>query len=111
MYDASVWRIFEKIKDEDYMKERVYDIYGDEFKKLSDRLFESYYLNQNDVYTYVFPMPFADFAKMEYINFMANRNECSDAEFKVVCEDCCVEYVRKFLDEMVEVCCLEGEEI
>lgn len=111
LYDASVWKIFEKIKDEDYMKERVWNIFGDEFKRLADRLFESYYLNQNNVYTYVYPMPFADFAKMEYINFMASSKYHSDVEAKVVCEDCCAEYVRKFLDEKVEVCCLEGEEI
>ena len=30
----------------------------------------------------------------------------SDVEAKVVCNDFCLEYVRKFLDEKVEVCCL-----
>lgn len=109
LYDASVWRIFEKIKDEDYMKERVLDIFGDEYTRLKAYIYEIYYLKHDDDYTYVIPMPFADFAKMDWINYMVNDRNFSNVQLKVVCEDFCIEHVRKFLDEKVEVVCISVE--
>lgn len=109
LYDASVWRIFEKIKDEDYMKERVLDIFGDEYTRLKAYMYEIYYLKHDDDYTYVIPMPFADFAKMDWINYMVNDRNFSNVQLKVVCEDFCIEHVRKFLDEKVEVVCISVE--
>lgn len=106
LYDKNVWDVFEKIKDEDYMKDRVLEIFGDEYTRLKAYMYEIYYLKHDDVYTYVIPMPFADFAKMDWINYMVNSRDYSNVEFKVVCEDNCLEFVRKLLDEVVEVVCI-----
>ena len=51
-------------------------------------------------------MPFANFYLMDYINFLSSDDLTSDARVKVVCLDCCVDYVRKYLDEKVEVTCI-----
>ena len=60
----------------------------------------------NNVYIYIFYMPFANFYLMDYINFLSSDDLTSDAKVKVVCLDCCVDYVRKYLDEKVEIVCL-----
>lgn len=36
--------------------------------------FDDYYIKENDVYTYIFYMPFANFYLMDYINFQATSN-------------------------------------
>ena len=68
--------------------------------------FLTHYIKENNVYTYIFYMPFANFYLMDYINFLSNDNLTLDAKVKVVCLDCCVNYVRKYLDEKVEVTCI-----
>jgi len=51
-------------------------------------------------------MPFANFFLMDYINFQATSNLMEGTKAKVVCLDNCVEFVRKYLDEAVEVTCI-----
>ena len=51
-------------------------------------------------------MPFANFYFMDYINFQATSNLMEDTKAKVVCLENCVEYVRKYLDDKVEVTCI-----
>ncbi len=104
--NAKVWEILKKIQDEDYMKEKIISIFGSEYERLKAYIYEIYYTKNNGIYTYVFPMPFADFAKVDWINYMATSGNYNNVKLKVVCEENCVEYVRKFLDEKVEITCV-----
>ena len=70
--------------------------------------FLTHYIKENNVYTYIFYMPFANFYLMDYINFLSSDDLTSDARVKVVCLDCCVDYVRKYLDERVEAVCISS---
>ena len=51
-------------------------------------------------------MPFANFYLMDYINFQVTSNLMEGTKDKVVCLDNCVEFVRKYLDDEVEVTCI-----
>lgn len=103
-YNKETWKILGLIKDENFMNDRLYDILGD---KLVSLKYKSFFDDkENNVYIYIFYMPFANFYLMNYINFLSNDNLTLDAKVKVVCLDCCVEYVRKYLDEKVEIVCL-----
>ena len=51
-------------------------------------------------------MPFANFYLMNYINFQATSNLMEGTKAKVVCLENCVEFVRKYLDDKVEVTCV-----
>lgn len=91
------------------MRNIILNIFGEEYERLNSYIYEIYYAKHDDTYTYVFPMPFADFAKIDGINHMVNSGDYEDVEFKVVCLDNCLEYVRKFLDEKVEVMCISDK--
>ena len=106
-YDNDTWAIFKMIKDEDFMRNKVKEIFGEKLVSLKAKsFFDDYYIKENDVYTYIFYMPFANFYLMNYINFQATSNLMEDTKAKVVCLDSCVEFVRKYLDEAVEVTCI-----
>lgn len=106
-YNQKAWKVFKLIKDENFMNDRVYDIFGDKLISLKYKsFFDDYYIKENDVYTYIFYMPFANFYLMDYLNYLATDNLHSNVEAKVICLDTCVEYARKYLDEKVEVTCI-----
>lgn len=106
-YNNDAWGVFRTIKDEEFMRNKVKEIFGNELVSLKAKsFFDDYYTKENDVYTYIFYMPFANFYLMNYINFQATSNLMEDTKAKVVCLDSCVEFVRKYLDEAVEVTCI-----
>lgn len=106
-YNQKVWKVFKLIKDENFMNDRVYDIFGDKLISLKYKsFFDDYYIKENDVYTYIFYMPFANFYLMDYLNYLATDNLHSNVEAKVICLGTCVEYARKYLDEKIEVVCI-----
>lgn len=106
-YNQKVWKVFKLIKDENFMNDRVYDIFGDKLISLKYKsFFDDYYIKENNVYTYIFYMPFANFYLMDYLNYLATDNLHSNVEAKVIYLDTCVEYARKYLDEKVEVTCI-----
>ena len=95
------------IKDEEFMRNKVTATFGDKLVSLKAKsFFDDYYIKENDVYTYIFYMPFANFFLMDYINFQATSNLMEGTKAKVVCLDSCVEFVRKYLDKAVEVTCI-----
>lgn len=97
----------EKRWNEEFMRNKVKEIFGNDLISLKTKsFFDDYYINENDVYTYIFYMPFANFYLMDYINFQATSNLMEGTKAKVVCLDNCVEFVRKYLDEAVEVTCI-----
>lgn len=106
-YDNDAWAIFRMIKDEEFMRNKVKEIFGNDLISLKAKsFFDDYYIKENDVYTYIFYMPFANFYLMDYINFQATSSLMESTKAKVVCLENCVEYVRKYLDEAVEVTCI-----
>lgn len=106
-YNQNAWKVFKLIKNENFMNDRVYDIFGDKLISLKYKsFFNDYYIKENDVYTYIFYMPFANYYLMDYLNYLATDNLYSDVEVNVVCLDTCIEYVRKYLNERVEVICI-----
>lgn len=106
-YNQKAWKVFKLVKAENFMNDRVYNIFGDKLMSLKYKsFFDEYYIKENDVHTYIFYMPFANFYLMDYLNYLATDNLHSDAKVKVVCLDTCIEYVRKYLDEKVEVTCI-----
>ena len=109
-YDSNAWKVFKLIKDEDFMKYRVIEIFGDKLIKLvSYSFFEDYYYKEDDFYIYIYPLPFANFHIMHYINFVANDYLQANCKSKVICFEPYVEYIRKYLHEDVEVVCVEVE--
>lgn len=53
------------IKDEDFMGNKVKEILGNELVSLKAKsFFDDYYIKENDIYTYIFYMPY----------FIKNRN-------------------------------------
>lgn len=106
-YNNDAWTIFRMIKDEEFMRNKVKEIFGNDLISLKAKsFFDDYYIKENDIYTYIFYMPFANFYLMDYINFQATSNLMEGTKDKVVCLDNCVEFVRKYLDEAVEVTCI-----
>ena len=106
LYKQEIWKIFEKFLDKDYMKKKVLSIFGDEFKDLKTYILECYYRKMGNYYDYIFPIMFADFSKIHWINYAVGSRDFENVNLKVVCEENCIEYVRKFLDERVEIICL-----
>lgn len=97
----------EKRCNEEFMRNKVKEIFGNDLISLKAKsFFDDYYTKENDVYTYIFYMPFANFYLMNYINFQATSSLMESTRSKVVCLDNCVEFVRKYLDEAVEVTCI-----
>ena len=89
------------------MNDKVLEIFGDKLISLKAKsFFEEYYIKENNVYTYIFYMPFANFYLMDYLNYVATDVLHSDIKVKVVCfyED--VEYIRKYLGEEIEIICI-----
>ncbi len=72
-------------------------------------LYEMYCKKEDDLYTYVFPMPFADFSIMDLINYMVDSSNHGDIKCKAVCNEFYIEEVRNFLKDKVEVICLMGQ--
>ena len=106
-YHNDAWQVFRMIKDEEFMKNKVKEIFGNELVSLKAKsFFDDYYIKENDVYTYIFYMPFANFYLMDYINFQVTSNLMEGTKAKVVCLDNCVKFVRKYLDDEVEVTCI-----
>ena len=56
--------------------------------------------------TYIFLMPLPDFSIMDWINEMVDSSLFSNTRFKVVCNDFCLEEVRKFLKAEDDVICV-----
>lgn len=106
LYQKEIWDIFKKILDEDYMKNRIINIFGEEIYRVKGYIYEMYCKKKDDLYTYIFPMPFADFSIMDWINDMVDSNLFSNTRFKVVCNDFCLEEVRKVLKDEVDVICI-----
>ena len=106
LYQKEIWDIFKKILDEDYMKNRIINIFGEDIYRVKGYIYEIYCKKEDDLYTYIFPMPFVDFSIMDWINDMVDSSLFSNTRFKVVCNDFCLEEVRKVLKDEVEVVCL-----
>ena len=106
LYQKEIWDIFKKILAEDYMKNRIINIFGEDIYRVKGYIYEIYCKKEDDLYTYIFPMPFVDFSIMDWINDMVDSSLFSNTRFKVVCNDFCLEEVRKFLKTEVEVICL-----
>ena len=106
LYQKEVWDIFKNISDTDYMKNRIIDIFGENIDKVKGYKYEMYCIKGEDSYTYIFPMPFADFSIMDWINYMVYSGTHGDIKWIVVCNEICIEEVRKFLKDKVEVICL-----
>ena len=106
-YHNDAWQVFRMIKDEKFMRNKVKEIFGNELVSLKAKsFFDDYYIKENDVYTYIFYMPFANFYLMDYINFQVTSNLMEGTKAKVVCLDSCVGFLRKYLDDEVEVTCI-----
>ena len=105
-YQKEIWDIFKKILDKDYMKNRIINMFGEDIYRVKGYIYEIYCKNEDDLYTYIFPMPFVDFSIMDWINNMVDSSLFSNIRFKVVCNDFCLEEVRDFLKDKVEVVCL-----
>ena len=106
LYQKEIWEIFKKILDEDYMKNRMINIFGEDIYRLKGYVYEIYCKKEDDLYTYIFPMTFADFSIMDWINDMVDNSLFSSTRFKVVCNDFCLKEVRKFLKAEVDVICV-----
>ena len=106
LYQKEIWEIFKKILDEDYMKNRIINIFGEDIYRVKGYIYEIYCKKEDDLYTYIFPMPFVDFSIMDWINDMVDSSLFSNTSFKVVCNDFCLGEVRKVLKDEVEVVCL-----
>ena len=106
LYKKEIWDIFKNIKDKDYMKNRIVDIFGEYIDRVNGYIYEMYCKKEDGLYTYVFPMPFADFSIMDWINYMVDCSIHGDIKCKVVCNEFCIEEVRNFLKDKVEVICL-----
>ena len=106
LYQKEIWDIFKDIKDKDYMKNRIVDIFGEDSDRVNGYIYEMYCKKEDDLYTYVFPMPFADFSIMDWINYMVDSGIHSNIDYIVVCNEICIEEARRFLKDKVEVICL-----
>ena len=106
LYQKEIWKIFKKILDEDYMRNRIINIFGEEIYRVKGYIYEIYCKKEDDLYTYIFPMPFVDFSIMDWINYMVDSSIHGDIKCKVVCNEFCIEDVRNFLKDKVEVICL-----
>lgn len=106
IYQKEIWKIFKKILDEDYMKNRIINIFGEDIYRVKGYIYEIYCKKEDDLYTYIFPMPFADFSIMDWINDMVDSSLFSNTRFKVVCNDFCLVEIRKFLKDEVDVICI-----
>ena len=106
LYQKEIWDIFKKILDEDYMKNKIINIFGEDIYRVKGYIYEIYCKKEEDLYTYIFPMPFADFSIMDWINDMVDSSIFSNTRFKVVCNDFCLEEVRKVLKDEVDVICI-----
>ena len=106
LYQKEVWDIFKSISDTDYMKNRIINIFGENIDRVKGYKYEMYCIKGEDSYTYIFPMPFADFSTMDWINYMVDSGIHSNIDYIVVCNEICIEEARRFLKDKVEVICL-----
>ena len=106
LYKKEIWEIFKKILDEDYMKNKIINIFGEDIYRVKGYIYEIYCKKEDDLYTYIFSMPFADFSIMDWINDMVDSSLFSNTSFKVVCNDFCLGEVRKVLKDEVDVICI-----
>lgn len=106
LYEKEIWEIFKKTLDEDYMRNRIINIFGEDIYRVKGYIYEIYCKNEDNLYTYIFPMPFVDFSIMDWINDMVDSSLFSNTRFKVVCNDFCLEEVRKVLKDEVDVICI-----
>lgn len=106
LYQKEIWEIFKKILAEDYMKNRIIKIFGEDIYRVKGYIYEIYCKKEDDLYTYIFPMPFVDFSIMDWINDMVDSSLFSNTRFKVVCNDFCLGEVRKVLKAEVDVICI-----
>ena len=106
-YNTKAWEIFEIIKNEKFMNNKVREIFGDKLISLKAKsFFEEYYIKENNAYTYIFYMPFATYYLIDYLNYLVTDTLISDAKVKVVCFEYCRKYIRKYLDDGVDVICI-----
>ena len=96
----------QKNLDEDYIENRIINIFGEDIYRVKGYIYEIYCKKEDDLYTYIFPMPFADFSIMDWINDMVDSSLFSNTRFKVVCNDFCLVEIRKFLKDEVDVICI-----
>ncbi len=106
LYQKEIWDIFKKILDEDYMKNRIINVFGEDIYRVKGYIYEIYCKKEDDLYTYIFPMPFVDFSIMDWINDMVDSSLFSNTSFKVVCNDFFLGEIRKFLKDEVDVICI-----
>ncbi len=106
IYQKEIWEIFKKILDEDYMKNKIINIFGEDVYRVKGYIYEMYCKKEDDLYTYIFPMPFVDISIMDWINEMIDSSLFSNTRFKVVCNDFGLRQVRKFLKDDVDVICI-----
>lgn len=112
LYDDRVWEYIRRIRDEEYSRDIVCDVFGDEYLRYLNIAFEMYYIKNvdgetgKDYYIYVLPILLPDFCKMDWVNYSANDWINDNVKVKVICEGEYVEYIREYLDELVEIVCL-----
>ena len=103
-YDKKCWEIIRLIKNENYMEKKLYEMYGYNLVSLCGKsFFDEYYIEKNNEKKYIYPMAFANFYIMDYLNSMKKSFMHSDQNMTVVCTDYCFEDVRKYLDDRIEV--------
>lgn len=108
--EGDIWSVFKRIKDENFMHQRVESIFADNLVSLRAKSFyDDFYIKEGHIYTYIYYMPFANFNLMHYINFQATNHLMNNTKAIVVCLENFVEYVRGYLDERVEVICVSME--
>ena len=87
--------------------DKVHEIFGNKLISLKAKsFFEEYYIKENNIYTYIFYMPFANFYLIDYLNYLTTNDLHSDIKVRVLCFDYSVEYIRKYLNEKIEVNCI-----
>ncbi len=60
-YNNDAWSIFRVIKDEEFIRNKVKETFRDKLVSLKTKsFFDDYYIKENDVYTYIFYMLFAN---------------------------------------------------
>ena len=88
------------------INDKIINIFGEDIYRVKGYIYEIYCKKEDNLYTYIFPMPFADFSIMDWINDMIDSSLFGNTRFKVVCNDFCLGKVRKVLNDEVDVICI-----
>ena len=74
-YNQETWKVFKLINNQNFMNQKVYEIFGDKLISLREKSFvDKYYYKENNDYIYVYYMPFANFNLMNYLNLFQQKH-------------------------------------